>query len=75
MQRQKQPWHLVSVAIEGAFDINLMFRHAETYNPFPSFNYTGSMRPAYPLSSKRTIPEGIAKPEWADTSQGPPIFS
>ncbi|CCA75578.1 probable methionine aminopeptidase [Serendipita indica DSM 11827] len=44
----------------------------ETYNPFPSFHYAGSLRPVYPLSPRRIIPEGIAKPEWADTTQGIP---
>ncbi|KAI1267710.1 peptidase M24, structural domain-containing protein [Xylariaceae sp. FL1019] len=42
------------------------------YNPFPSFGYTGSLRPVYPLSPMRTIPAGIVKPDWADagTPQG-----
>ncbi|KAJ7084018.1 peptidase M24, structural domain-containing protein, partial [Mycena belliarum] len=36
-----------------------------TYNPFPSYKFTGSMRPAYPLSSKRKIPEHIQRPDYA----------
>ncbi|KAJ7155996.1 peptidase M24, structural domain-containing protein [Mycena crocata] len=35
-----------------------------TYNPFPSYNYTGSMRPVYPLSSKRKIPDHIQLPDY-----------
>ncbi|KAJ6596860.1 peptidase M24, structural domain-containing protein [Mycena vulgaris] len=35
-----------------------------TYNPFPSYNFTGPMRPAYPLSSKRQIPEHIQLPDY-----------
>ncbi|CAK5270896.1 unnamed protein product, partial [Mycena citricolor] len=35
-----------------------------TYNPFPNFAYTGSMRPAYPLSSKRQIPAHIQLPDY-----------
>ncbi|KAJ7579147.1 peptidase M24, structural domain-containing protein [Mycena floridula] len=35
-----------------------------TYNPFPSFGYTGAVRPKYPLSPKRTIPDHIPRPEY-----------
>ncbi|KAJ7605304.1 peptidase M24, structural domain-containing protein [Roridomyces roridus] len=36
-----------------------------SYNPFPSYNFTGPMRPAYPLSSKRKIPDHIQRPDYA----------
>ncbi|KAJ7452456.1 peptidase M24, structural domain-containing protein [Mycena galericulata] len=36
-----------------------------TYNPFPSYNFTGPIRPAYPLSSKRKIPDHIQLPDYA----------
>ena len=35
------------------------------YNPFPAFPYTGSLRPLYPLSAKRTVPDSIPHPEYA----------
>ncbi|KAJ6547531.1 peptidase M24, structural domain-containing protein [Mycena capillaripes] len=35
-----------------------------TYNPFPNYNFTGPMRPAYPLSSKRKIPDHIQLPDY-----------
>ncbi|KAJ7702984.1 peptidase M24, structural domain-containing protein [Mycena rosella] len=35
-----------------------------TYNPFPSYDFTGPMRPAYPLSAKRQVPEHIQLPEY-----------
>ncbi|MCJ1458546.1 Methionine aminopeptidase 1 [Mycoblastus sanguinarius] len=35
------------------------------HNPFPTFPYTGSLRPIYPLSPRRQIPESIPHPEWA----------
>ncbi|KAJ6502579.1 peptidase M24, structural domain-containing protein [Mycena sanguinolenta] len=35
-----------------------------TYNPFPNYNFTGSMRPMYPLSSKRRIPDHIQLPDY-----------
>ncbi|KAJ7632586.1 peptidase M24, structural domain-containing protein [Roridomyces roridus] len=35
-----------------------------TYNPFPNYNFTGVIRPAYPLSSKRRIPDGIQLPDY-----------
>lgn len=34
------------------------------YNPFPSFSYTGPLRPVYPLSPRRTIPDRIPHPEY-----------
>lgn len=37
------------------------------YNPFPAFPFTGSVRPVYPLSSKRTLPKSIKRPDWAET--------
>lgn len=36
-----------------------------TFNPYPSFPYTGSLRPVYPLSAKRTIPKSIPHPDYA----------
>ncbi|KAJ6630770.1 methionine aminopeptidase [Mycena sp. CBHHK59/15] len=36
-----------------------------TYNPFPNYAYTGSMRPVYPISPKRTIPSHIPLPDHA----------
>lgn len=30
------------------------------------YKYTGTMRPVYPLSPRRTIPDHIVKPDWAD---------
>lgn len=35
------------------------------YNPFPSFAYTGPLRPVYPLSEKRTVPASIPHPDYA----------
>ena len=35
------------------------------YNPFPKFSYTGSLRPIYPLSPKRVVPESIPHPPWS----------
>ncbi|KAG0670010.1 Methionine aminopeptidase 1 [Maudiozyma exigua] len=37
----------------------------ETYNPFPKFKFHGDLRPHYPLTPKRYVPEGIEKPDWA----------
>ena len=36
-----------------------------SYNPFPNFAFSGSLRPAYPLSAKRHVPDHIARPEYA----------
>jgi len=37
------------------------------YNPFPNFQFTGSVQPWYPLSPKRTLPPHIPRPEYAET--------
>ncbi|KAK5632783.1 hypothetical protein RRF57_008497 [Xylaria bambusicola] len=37
------------------------------YNPFPTYPYTGTVRPMYPLSPKRTVPPSIKCPDWAGT--------
>ncbi|KAI9816044.1 MAG: Methionine aminopeptidase 1 [Pycnora praestabilis] len=35
------------------------------YNPFPTFPFTGSLRPVYPLSPKRQVPASIPHPDYA----------
>ncbi|KAF2148758.1 methionine aminopeptidase 1 [Myriangium duriaei CBS 260.36] len=35
------------------------------YNPFPTYSYSGPLRPVYPLSPRRTIPARIPHPEYA----------
>jgi len=34
------------------------------YNPFPSFPFSGTLRPVYPLSEHRTLPKTIPHPVW-----------
>ncbi|KAF5315646.1 hypothetical protein D9611_004667 [Ephemerocybe angulata] len=41
------------------------------YNPFPNFQFTGSLHPWYPLSPRRKVPDHISRPEYATT--GKPI--
>lgn len=38
----------------------------DAYDPFPKFKYTGGVRPQYPLTPKRHVPEHIPKPDWAE---------
>ncbi|KAL1966380.1 hypothetical protein VTN77DRAFT_4522 [Rasamsonia byssochlamydoides] len=35
------------------------------YNPFPTYPFTGSLRPVYPLSPRRTVPASIPHPDYA----------
>lgn len=35
------------------------------YNPYPTFSFTGPLRPVYPLSAKRVIPKTIPHPDYA----------
>jgi len=37
------------------------------FNPFPTYPFTGALRPVYPLSEKRIIPKSIPHPEWSQT--------
>ncbi|RMD42191.1 hypothetical protein DV735_g2953, partial [Chaetothyriales sp. CBS 134920] len=37
------------------------------YNPFPTYPFTGSLRPEYPLSEKRVVPQSIPHPEWSQS--------
>lgn len=41
----------------------------ESYNPFPSFNYSGDLRPSYPLSPRRAIPKHIKVPDYAQNGR------
>ncbi|KAF7440473.1 Methionine aminopeptidase 1 [Pleurotus ostreatus] len=40
-----------------------------TYNPFPNYDYTGTLKPVYPLSPKRLVPEHINRPDYAEDGQ------
>lgn len=35
-----------------------------TYNPFPTFPFTGPLRPVYPLSERRKVPASIQHPDY-----------
>ena len=37
-----------------------------TFNPFGNFKFTGSVRPKYPLSPKRVVPDHIVRPDYAE---------
>lgn len=43
----------------------------EPYEPFPTFQYTGALRPVYPLTPRREVPKHIKRPDYAQ--QGKPI--
>lgn len=35
------------------------------FNPFPTYEFTGPLRPVYPLSKKREVPKSIPHPDYA----------
>lgn len=35
------------------------------FNPFPTYSFTGPLRPVYPLSPRRTVPKSIPHPDYA----------
>ncbi|PHH59429.1 hypothetical protein CDD81_3215 [Ophiocordyceps australis] len=43
------------------------------YNPFPTFPFSGTLRPVYPLSERRTVPKSIPHPVWWE--DGDPRYS
>jgi methionyl aminopeptidase len=48
-------------------EISLILKHLDgTYNPFTGYSYTGTLRPAYPLSSTRKVPDHIPRPDYAE---------
>lgn len=44
----------------------------EKYDPFPTYQYSGSLRPVYPLTRRRSVPDSIAKPDYA--AHGKPLL-
>lgn len=46
--------HLLSFSPDGSF------------NPFGSFKFTGELRPKYPISPTRIVPEHIPRPDYAE---------
>ncbi|KZT54293.1 methionine aminopeptidase [Calocera cornea HHB12733] len=59
----------VKLGIKGSFFCNqdCFKRSSGKHDPWPFFTYTGSVRPAYPLSPRREVPESIPKPDyWKD---------
>ncbi|KIJ69432.1 hypothetical protein HYDPIDRAFT_80706 [Hydnomerulius pinastri MD-312] len=44
-----------------------------TFNPFPNYDYSGTLRPLYPLSPKREVPAHIPRPDYALRDDGVPI--
>lgn len=39
------------------------------FDPFPTFPYTGTLRPVYPLSPRRAVPKKIKHPDYAGDGQ------
>ncbi|EJD05903.1 methionine aminopeptidase [Fomitiporia mediterranea MF3/22] len=49
--------------------VNLKITKIEDNNPFGNFNFTGTLRPVYPLSPTRTVPDHIPRPDYADDGE------
>lgn len=43
-----------------------------SYNPWPNYVFTGKLR-AFPQTEKRTVPESIGRPDYADHPKGYPL--
>lgn len=57
--RSSWPVHKAIHAVDGK----------DTYNPFATYNFTGELRPTYPLSARREVPDHIQKPDYAKTGR------
>ncbi len=44
-----------------------------SFNPFPNFGFSGPLRPVYPLSPRRDVPDHIPRPDYAE--DGSPAIS
>ena len=44
-----------------------------SFNPFPNFGFSGPLRPIYPLSPTRIVPDHIPRPDYAE--DGSPAVS
>lgn len=44
-----------------------------TFNPYPTYPFTGALRPVYPLSPRREVPKHIPHPVWH--ADGNPRYS
>lgn len=44
----------------------LTFSADGSFNPFPSFGFSGLLRPVYPLSPTRVVPDHIPRPDYAE---------
>jgi hypothetical protein len=44
-----------------------------SFNPFPNFGFSGPLRPIYPLSPTRVVPDHIPRPDYAE--DGSPAVS
>lgn len=41
----------------------------ETYDPYPEYDYGGTLRPVFPLTPRREVPDSIAKPDYAKNGE------
>lgn len=41
----------------------------ETYDPYPEYDYRGTLRPVFPLTPRREVPDSIAKPDYAKNGE------
>ncbi|GAB1317691.1 Methionine aminopeptidase 1 [Madurella fahalii] len=48
-------------------DIHKQENKTGYFNPFPTFRFTGPLRPVYPLSPRREVPKSIPHPDYAET--------
>lgn len=49
--------------------LNSFLNNTAPYEPFKNFKYAGPLRAVYPLSARRTVPEEIPRPDYAETGK------
>lgn len=57
------------IALLRVINICLFLFYLAPYEPFKTFKYAGPLRAVYPLSPRRTVPEDIPRPDYAETGK------
>ncbi|KAK7054923.1 Methionine aminopeptidase 1 [Paramarasmius palmivorus] len=63
--RAKKTHKIIHEIAKQPQSTNNVAKNPDAYNPFPNYTFTGPLRPMYPLSGKRAVPDHIPRPEYA----------
>ncbi|KAJ1562940.1 Methionine aminopeptidase 1 [Cladochytrium tenue] len=67
LEKLKVDAYFCEACFKGAWPTHRI-KHKE-FNPFPTYPFAGVLRPVYPLSETRAVPDRIPRPDYAATGQ------